>query len=190
MKEQLEYFIRLNLKNPCDEEIQSILEIFDLKVFQKNDYFKRSDQRGKKVGFIVEGTCRHYVVKANGKEITGRISQKNEFVADLVAIRTKELTPLAIKAVEPTKILVASVKDMELLLEKNLTFNRLLREYMADGLVEMAKMRMLFLGGTAKERYKYILENNPNLISSVPLRFIASLIGITPTQLSRIRNNK
>lgn len=97
---------------------------------------------------------------------------------------------MSVKVTEPTKLLTATVNDVEMLLEESLTFNRLPGEKMADGLVIMARMRMLFLAGTAKERYQFILENNPNLLKNIPLRFIASKIGITPTQLSRIREKK
>ncbi|MFK8006661.1 MAG: Crp/Fnr family transcriptional regulator [Saprospiraceae bacterium] len=188
MKEQLEYFIRSRLKNPNNHEIKSILEIFHLKHFQKGEYFKRHENICKHLGFVLEGSVRHYAIKNNGSEMTGRISKKNDFVTDIISVRTKGETPISIKAIESSSILIATTNDVDHLLETNLTFNRLLREYMADNVVEMGKMRLLFLMGTAKERYKLILENNPNLLKSVPLRFIASMIGITPTQLSRIRN--
>ena len=54
----------------------------------------------------------------------------------------------------------------------------------------MGKKNLAFLKGTAKDRYQFILENNPSLLKKFPLRLIASIIGITPTQLSRIRNKK
>jgi CRP-like cAMP-binding protein len=190
MKEQLEYFIRLHLKNPNENEIKAILEIFKVKQFEKDEYFKRHDQVCKELGFVLEGSFKHCAIKNNGNEITGRISQRNDFVTDLISVRTKAKTPVSIKAIESTSLLVASMKDVENLLEVNLTLNRLLREYMADNVVELGKMHLLFLTGTAKERYRLILERNPNLLKNVPLRFIASMIGITPTQLSRIRKEK
>jgi len=188
--EQLEYFIRVSLKNPYEHDIRSILEIFQLKQFQKDDYFKHHDKLCKHLGFIVEGSFMHYAIKDNGDEVTGRISNKNDFVTDIISVKTKAKTPISIKAIEPTSVLVASIEDIDNLLETNLTLNRLLREYMAENVVEMGKMRILFLTGTARERYSLILENNPDLLKNVPLRFIASMIGITPTQLSRIRNKK
>ncbi|MEO1255364.1 MAG: hypothetical protein AAFY41_10835, partial [Bacteroidota bacterium] len=103
-------------------------------------------------------------------------------------VRTLKIS--ATKLFSWTTMLVAPVEDMKKLLEVNLTLNRLIREYMADNMVEMGKLHFTFLTGTAKERYRFILENNPRLIKSVPLRYIASMIGITPTQLSRIRKRK
>jgi hypothetical protein len=48
----------------------------------------------------------------------------------------------------------------------------------------------MFLNGTAKERYQYLLATNPSLLEKFPLKFVASMIGVTPTQLSRIRKEK
>lgn len=190
MKEQLEYFIRLSIKNPDDEEIKAILEIFDFKNYKKGEKFKHPYKVCKSVGFIVEGSTKHSVTKKKGDVITIRVTQKNNFVTDFLSVRTKEQTPISIQALEPTTMLVASVKDIDKLLEVNLTFNRLIREYAADTVVELGKLHILFLTGTAKERYQFILENNPSLLKNIPLQFIASMIGITPTQLSRIRKKK
>ena len=190
MKDQLEHFIRLNVKNPNDEEIKAILEIFHLKHFQKGEYFKQSNNLSTEIGFIIEGGVRHYVVKNNGNEVTGRILQKNNFTIDIISSRTKEKTLISIIAMEPTIMLVASIENMNKLFEVNLTLNRLIREYILDKLVDLGKLSILFLAGTGKERYDFILENNPALLKKTPLRFIASMIGITATQLSRIRKNR
>ncbi len=39
----------------------------------------------------------------------------------------------------------------------------------------------------ANERYKELIATHPNLETRIPLQYIASYLGITPTQLSRIR---
>lgn len=40
---------------------------------------------------------------------------------------------------------------------------------------------------TPNELYGYLLENKPHYVQQVPLKFLASYIGITPQALSRIR---
>jgi hypothetical protein len=68
--------------------------------------------------------------------------------------------------------------------------NIVIRQHLREQIITLGQSHLLFLTGTAKERYKFILENNQELLKNVPLRFIASMIGITPTQLSRIRKKK
>ena len=40
---------------------------------------------------------------------------------------------------------------------------------------------------TAKERYLTLMEENPELLQDVPLKYLASYLYITPQSLSRIR---
>ena len=40
---------------------------------------------------------------------------------------------------------------------------------------------------SADERYKALLEEDPNILQRVPLKYIASYLGITQVSLSRIR---
>ena len=48
---------------------------------------------------------------------------------------------------------------------------------------------MAYYGGAsqARERYLALLEDNPELLRHVPLKYIASYLYITPQSLSRIR---
>jgi CRP-like cAMP-binding protein len=173
MKEQLEYFIRQNVKNPRSEEIKDILNIFHKKSYKKGEYFKQYHQVFDKIGFIVEGIARYYFIKDNGNDITGRIIQKNNFISDLTSLRTRSRIPISVVFFQPTSVLVSTNKEFRDLLEVNLTLNIFIREYMTDNIVEMEKMRMLFLTGSAKDRYKFILENIQDLLNKIQLRFIA-----------------
>lgn len=57
-----------------------------------------------------------------------------------------------------------------------------------DEQIRKKNMReILLLKSSPTELYKYILKNNPKLIQFVPLKYLASYIGITPQALSRIR---
>lgn len=189
-KERFEYFIRSIVTNPIDEEVAAILDIFQEKEYDKGDHFKHHHEICKVLGYIVEGSVRQYVVKENGEEMTGNIISKNNMVTDFISVRAHQKTQMSIEALEPTTLLVASTAAHFKLLDGNLTYNRFIREHLADSAMKLAQLHMLFLTGSAKERYQFILENNPDLLKKFPLRFIATMIGITPTQLSRIRKNK
>ena len=174
MKERLACFIESNLKNVDEREIEAILKIFHLEDFKKGAIVKNANKQCTKLGFLISGSVRHVILKNNGDELTGRITQRDNFVTDLISIRTKEKTPISIIALEPTSMLVASTEDARELLEVNLTFHRLVREYMGDRMVEVCILLMLFMTGTAKDRYQFMLKNHPDLSRNIPLRFIAS----------------
>ncbi|MEL6649439.1 MAG: hypothetical protein AAFQ87_01415 [Bacteroidota bacterium] len=190
MKAQLEQLIRSKVKNPREPEIQEILAAFEARAYAKGQIFKNAHAHCTEIGFICSGSTRFFFVKESGVEITGAVILAGNFVTDLISIRGEEETPLCIEFLEDTNLLVCLLPRAKELLETNLAFNIVIRDHMAERAVQMAKRMALFLTGTAKERYEFFLQHNPKLLKKLPLRLIASLIGITPTQLSRIRNQK
>ena len=188
MKDSLEKYIKLKVENPCEKEIQEILDIFEIKYFENKEFIKKPFSIGKELGFLVEGSVRGTFHKDSGEETTFRLLEENSFIGDAISIITKESTPIAFQCISKVCILIAPYGKVQKLLKSNLALNIVMREYITENAVEMGRRHLLFLTGSAKERYLFILENHPNLLKKLPLRLIASLIGITPVQLSRIRN--
>jgi len=188
MQSPLETLILATVKNPKREEIEGIEAIFTKREFQKGEVFKKSDSVSKELAFILKGSARAYLFSHKGDEITSSVVQENHFLADLISVRTNEANPITLDFLEDSIALVAPITAHRKLLEVNLAYNILIREHLAEEAMEFSKRQMLFLTGTAKERYRYILQTNPLLIKNYPLKYIATMIGVTPTQLSRIRN--
>jgi CRP-like cAMP-binding protein len=190
MKNRLKEFILGQVKYPNESEINEILDLFEEKHFKKGEFFKKPHTTGKHLAFLSKGAVRTIIFKENGEEITACIREDNSFITDPFRLDGKDNSPLGIECLEDLTLLVAPIDKALNLLDTNLMFNIVIRQHIRDQMLIIGQRQLLFLTGTAKERYQYILENNPSLLKKVPLRFIASLIGITPTQLSRVRNKK
>lgn len=187
MRASFEQFTRAYVKHPRDAEIEEILDIFQEKTFRRGAFFQEAHTVSIELGFLVTGSAQSVIVKENGDEISGRLIAAPHFIFDMISARSQERSNIAFRFCEDATLLVAPYAAVKALLDTNLTLNILVREYTADRTVEMGKWLMLFLTGSAKDRYRFILERNPKLLNKFPLRAIASMIGITPTQLSRIR---
>lgn len=190
MKKQLEEFIYRRVKNAKAHDVEEILSIFYQQEYNKRELFKERDTIIKELGFLVNGSARSYFINEKGDEITDGILQEESFLSDIISVRTAEKSPIVIEIIEKSTVLVAPMSSVWELLERNLTFNILIREYIGDKSMELVKRHLMFLNGTATERYQYLLTTNPSLLKKFPLRYIASMLGITQTQLSRIRNKK
>ncbi len=190
MKKKLETFIYSRLRKPKDLEVQEILSIFSEKGFEKRALFKERDTITKELGFLAEGSARSYFINGKGDEITDEVLQKDNFLADIISIRTAKKSPVIIEFLEKSIVLTAPMNFVLDLLDNNITFNILMREYIGDRSMQALKRYHMFLNGTAKERYQYLLATNPSLLEKFPLKYVASMIGVTPTQLSRIRSEK
>jgi len=190
MKVRFEEFIHQRIKQPEEREVQEILSIFTERKFEKGEKFKEYDTIIKELGFLISGSAISYVVNKKGEEIIGEIAIENHFLSEIISVRKSKNTPVIIEFLEESEVVTAPMDVVINLLQKNLTFNILIREYIGDRAAEASHILTMFITGTAKERYQYLLKTKPHLFERFPLRYIASMIGVTPTQLSRIRNDR
>jgi len=189
MKDALKQYILSQIPQPPNEaEIAEILALFQVKHFKKGEFFKKPFVAGDHLAFLSEGAVRIIIYKENGKEVTARIRQDNSFLLDPARLLGAQESPIGIECLEDLILLLAPVESIKALLDTSLTLNIVMRKHMTEQMVDVARNQYLFLTGTAKERYQYIRDNHPDLLKKFPLGFIASMIGITPTQLSRVRN--
>lgn len=188
MQNALHDFIYHRVVNAKKAEVQEILAAFSETTLDKGAFFKESDTVITSLGFLAAGSARTYFVNEKGVEITDEILDKNNFISDIISVRTGQKTPMVIEMLERSQVFVSPMPQVWDLLSRNVTFNILIREHMGDRAMTLQKRHLLFLNGTAKERYEFLLATNPMLLQKYPLRFIASMIGVTQTQLSRIRN--
>jgi hypothetical protein len=187
MTNEFEQFIYNRVAPAKEHEVKEILSIFYREAFEKKAFFKERDTVIRKLGFLIDGSARSYFINDKGDEITNEIVQRNNFLSDIISVRTAAESPIVIEFIEKSTVLVANMNNVWALLERNVTFNILIREYIGDRAMELLQRHLMFLNGNAKERYRYVVEANPEILTKFPLKYIATMIGVTQTQLSRIR---
>lgn len=91
------------------------------------------------------------------------------------------------KALADSEILLLPKNSMDQLLEKYPRFERYFRIIFQNSLVTHQHRIIQGFSSTAEERYLAFREKYPSLEQYVPLKYIASYLGITPEFLSKIR---
>lgn len=138
--------------------------------------------------FVYSGLMRVYVIDEQGNEYNKNFFDEGKFPGSMAALLTSTPSRFTIDALEPTAIieinftgyrnLLAEQHDLKLFqiyyLEKNWLLAKDARE------VEIVQEN-------ATQRYQRFLREYPGLVDRLPQYHIASHLGITPTQLSRIR---
>jgi CRP-like cAMP-binding protein len=154
--------------------------------YPKNHVLFREGRVEYKMYFIEQGIARAYCNRED-KEITfwfgaegDVVFSYNGYVADKPGYETVEL-------LEDAVLYSISYKDIRRLFDTHIelaNWGRKLAEY------ELIKTESCFIGlqfTPATERYRNLLESNPELIQRVQLGHIASYLGVTQVTLSRIR---
>ena len=173
----------------CEKDFEMIKFYFYKSIYHKGQFFKQANTICNQLGFVPKGSFRHYLINEAGLEITPKLTNAPDMICEFISYSSREPNPASVVFLEPAEALIISKDKEEELLNKNLTYSNFRRKIMEAKVVELGKYYVTFLTGNASDRYKFILKNYPEALKIAPLQHIASLIGVTPTQLSRIRKN-
>jgi CRP-like cAMP-binding protein len=88
---------------------------------------------------------------------------------------------------EDSEIIAIDAQKLMNLYDENPQIERLFRKIFEASHVETINRIESLQFHTADERYKELIENHPQVIKRVSLKYIASYLGITQVSLSRIR---
>ena len=140
------------------------------------------------ISFIESGAVRLYIPnEEKEKEITFGFCFQEEFVSAYDSFLTKKPSLYELETLIDTTLWTISNKDLQEVYNKTLIGNTIGR-FTAERLFLLkSKREQSLLDKTAKQRYLDLFDERPFLIQQIPLKFIASYIGVTPQALSRIR---
>ena len=169
-------------------ETDQITSYFKPKLFDKGDYFVKEGKTTLQMGFMETGQFQYFSITEQGEERTTYISLSNTFVASLLTYLTESPARESIRALTTAKLWLIDKIDVVALqnqIPKFKDFYIKLIEYQIC-CIDQSKFDLIIL--TAEQRYEKLLREEPELVKQVPLQHIASMLGVTPRHLSRLRN--
>jgi hypothetical protein len=121
------------------------------------------------------------------KEVTQWISYKGNLIADVGGLICDQPSLFEMRALTECELYTIDKKDYLSLPRIIPRWPELERVLLARcfGFMEMRLFSLLSM--SAEERYQYLQDQNPDLFNQVPLKYLASMMGMTPESLSRIR---
>jgi CRP-like cAMP-binding protein len=170
-----------------DEELALIDTHFELKYLKKKEFLLQDGKICNFIGFIVEGTIRHFHVK-DGVEKTCDISFENSWTTDFQSFTHNTSGIMNLQALEQTTVCIIRKENLYKLYNecrKYETFGRLMAENVAQRATEIA---MSLSSEKPEERFGNLMQKQPDLFQRVPQKYIANFLGISPESLSRIRS--
>lgn len=91
-----------------------------------------------------------------------------------------------LEACGESTVMKISKKEFDSLVARSLDFARWMLT-MSSGQLYTNEVKLSLINGMAKERFLSLMQNRPEIIARVPLRIIASYLGVTPSSLSRLK---
>ena len=177
----------LNHFHPLSKGIQEYLkDSCDPCSFQKGQLLLKEGQVCEHIYFINTGAIRGFVKEGN-KDITTWITAEHELVTSIYGLENNEPATENIQAIENCELLSLSNIDVKNLYDQfpefNIVSRKLLQQYYkdAEGRAFIARLT------NAENKYRHFLKRYRHLANRVPLKYIASFLGMTVETLSRVR---
>lgn len=170
-----------------NENIDKITSLFIETELKKGDFFIKPGQYCEKLSFVRSGFIRVYA-KTNNKEVTQWISTKGYFITDLYSFSFKQRARWNIQALTDSKLYTINKENYILLNKLVPNWIEMEKQFIAGCFVQLEDRVFSHLSLNAEERYQKLFESNKELFNQVPLQYIASMLGMSPETLSRIRN--
>lgn len=182
--QQLSDFIQSKLAI-ATSDLEIVLSHFQAMVLEKGQFILKTGQIANHYYFIKSGALRFYYGHYE-EQLTAWVIVKDEFFTEISSLNPQLPTRFNIEAIEKTELLYIHKEDMELLYKQIPAwqeFGRITWENMA---IRMISQIISFQTLSAEQRYLEFMRDI-ELMKRVPVKQIASYLGITPNALSRIR---
>jgi CRP-like cAMP-binding protein len=183
-----ELFIqRLEKLHPLDdvlkEKVAALIKITDYKA---GSYILKAGQVCDRASMVAAGLVRSYYINED-KEITSRFMDEGYIATSWISFYTQMPGNEYIQAIEDTTILSIGYTDIQRLYMENQEFNTIGRKQVEYSFLLAEQRTQMLRKHTAEEKYQFFLDNHPSLLQRVPLRQIATYLGMDEATLSRVR---
>lgn len=170
------------------ESAEALATITKERVIHKNEYFVQEGGFPKTVAFVCSGLFSQYYLSSEGEVVIKKFFPENSFMASLSALITAEPSVFSIKALEESTIIEYNFSTFKDLFNQHPDLSQLYINYLEQHwVVEKEPLEISYRHDNATTRYRNFVQAYPGLETRIKQHEIASFLGITPTQLSRIR---
>ncbi|WP_276167238.1 Crp/Fnr family transcriptional regulator [Zobellia alginiliquefaciens] len=183
--------------NKIREQFEQIVEmkdsdwlIFSSKLIKsehpKKTILLKLGETEKYLSFIEKGAVRLYIPKQEN-DLTFGFCFENQFVSAYDSFLSQNPCSYELQTITETTLWQISHKDLQQVYAQTEIGNTIGRLTAESLFLNKSEREQSLLNLTPEERYVSLFTERPQLIREIPLKFIASYIGVTPQALSRIR---
>lgn len=173
-----------------DEVFEEALPMVGKMTLKKREHLLREGQICKNLYFLEKGAVKQYY-REEDKDITTSITFENDCFTSVYSFLSQKESPESIVAIEDCILYYLSFENCFSLMKKyhscSIIGGMLGMHYLNR--VEEQRINNLRVRN-AYDRYKILLENQPQIFQRCQISDIASLLGVTIVTLSRFRGRK
>ncbi|MET2985924.1 Crp/Fnr family transcriptional regulator [Aureibaculum conchae] len=165
---------------------QDLLKTLIKKEYKKGDFFHKEGRVCKELGLLTKGQVA-LIHLVDGTEFTRWVGIKNTFITSLGSFINEIPSINGLQFLSDAEVEVMTKKDFDRLSRTYPEFQEFVVKAISQDLVKYQYLADLFITTKGTERYQKFQEKYPQLVKEVPQKYIATILGMNPRHLSRIR---
>ncbi|MEY4330032.1 MAG: hypothetical protein RL609_780 [Bacteroidota bacterium] len=183
--EGLIHFLCGDLKLSHEAQL-ALLDLIKEESYGKSLDIQKTGSTCKNIFFMSAGVARIYYWK-EGVDITEHFAFEGQLIIRAESLFTSQKTNKGIQSITASQVLVIPAEGLFQLYGRFPEIESMFRRVFEKEWVNTIKRLESFQMKTAKERYLDLMKET-EILSIIPLKMVASYLGITPESLSRIRS--
>lgn len=167
-----------------------LTELFSFKTLKSNEVILRNGKVAKNIYFVCKGALIAYYTDSNGNSYTKNIFLESDFAGSTVSYLLNKPSKFTLESLEETILISINYSAYRTLINSNDDLQKFYIAYLErNWVIDKEEREVSIVMENAKERYLKLLEKQPKINSRIQQQHIASHLGVTPTQLSRIKKS-
>jgi CRP-like cAMP-binding protein len=168
-----------------DAILESIYQYFILTKVEKNQYFIHQGALSRSLAVVAEGLFKVSFLHETGNEYIKYFLSSSDIL--LGNLQSEEKSPVSIQGLKRSLIFQISIDQFNGLCEQYPSLEQMKENQILKYFQRKEKREMELLSNDAKTNYKLFIQDYASIYKELSQYHIAMYLGITPTQLSRIK---
>lgn len=162
-----------------DEAIQAITSLAEFRTLRRNELLLSAGDVCRHKVFVISGLLRMFGISANGNEHILQFSPEMSWTLDVESYDKEIPSLINIEAIEPTDILLWQKNDFNKVLADYPLLKQFSEQLIARTIYNNRQRLLTTLSATPEEKYEDFVRSFPGYLNRLPLRMIASYLGIS-----------
>ncbi|HCX23493.1 MAG: hypothetical protein CMB80_13355 [Flammeovirgaceae bacterium] len=183
--QQLEVFSSIS-----NDDLELIKSCFQVTHVKKGEILIHQGNLVHHLYFINAGYVRTFFLNENGEEFTTSLGEQGQMMSSYEGFQRGVKSSESVQALTDAELLVVTKTDYDRIYRKVSMWSKFCSGFTEDAVLRSGERLLDMQRLSAAERYEKLLQNRPNIAMNVPVKYLASYLGIQPQSLSRIRAQK
>ncbi|MDX1906539.1 MAG: Crp/Fnr family transcriptional regulator [Bacteroidia bacterium] len=170
------------------EHLDTVLAYFEPMETRRNAFLLQTGDVCRHVYFVVRGCVQVFSVNAAGDEITRDIVFEGAWVSQLESFGQQLPATESLRTPEPSQLLAISYPHFGQMMQTVPQFAEIYRQILLLSFNNAVYRVNTLMGMDAADRVRWLLDHQPNILTRLSSRLVASYLGITPETLTRLKS--